>query len=90
MSAGSDKSAAYAYLDLLALALGEHEKNLVSLIERLDSVITNLSKTIIENKERNIQSRVKHKTSIVRRRKAENIESLLKSARNISSESEKS
>jgi len=39
-----DQTAKYAYLNLLATALTEHEKTLNSLIERLDKVTRQLSK----------------------------------------------
>ncbi len=39
-----DQTARYTYLDLLATALTEHEKNLNNLIERLDKVTRQLSK----------------------------------------------
>jgi len=39
----ADKSVKYAYLDLLATTLTEHEKNLDKLIERLERISENLA-----------------------------------------------
>ena len=41
-----ERSAQYAYLDLLATTLTDHEKNLDKLIERLEEISESLSKIV--------------------------------------------
>jgi hypothetical protein len=67
----------YAYLDLLATALTDHEKNLDKLIKRLDKVCLELS-SIVE-----LESKEQYAAEESPYRGRETIETLLKDARDI-------
>jgi len=79
-----DKPGNYAYLDLLATALTDHEKNLNDLLERLDRVTERLSKLAqLEPKETTTEKEEEKETEKDIPRNDENLKTLLHGARGI-------
>jgi len=85
-----EKPGNYAYLDLLATALTDHEKNLNDLLERLDRVTERLSKLVqLESVETNIEKEEAAETDKENPRDDENLKTLLQGARGILSPKDK-